>query len=912
MSKLNEFLKNNSILIIVIALLGLFLHGKLPYMLPLSVMISMVLLIVVMIVEPFKNHIKNKFFEFVKLTWSYLLIVFFYILAAFVYYDTIFIVNKEVVYALYIWFLLFFLYVFIKDQKGVKFISTFSIGYILLNAILAVIFFINLYTTGNWYEGLFDIGTDENFLSLTFIIGFLIVLWISNNYYKINYIFFQSFLLLIFVVPVIVVGSRRGVILIIVIHIILIFYSLIKSIVNRKIATNYSVYLSIVFFLLAAILFILSINSSAWRLYVVDNYFNTKSESIKQLYTKSKLTYKSIYNETPTYNEQFNKDWRPKLFSAHGVFDKKILNNEISKLNKYIEEEQFNEAFSSIKKLRYFCKSFNHFKSVVPWQYSSILDKKLLNDSILAFENLPYYFPIPHIENDIFSNINIKNLYLTQDPSITNFFQFIIDDTLKIGNEQISSEILLMSNSQSSIKFSIEKKYLNKLSVSLIHINSKINIDYIESDSLLCNNKIQKTFYLNTDGIESGIYRFIISPEIQIKDTLTIGPVEYKRLPKIDTKLDLFDYSLVNNYLKSYNKRKNDYKELYVRYLTKSYKLLPEQEDSLFMYLTQYNSVFQKFRPYGYSTKILGNTESTWLFSRKNNEMNSGAYILVPTMVSGTYQLSMTVKAKKTPYFYVKRFPEEFPHYLDNKVNRSSLIKIDSTTYQLVYNYSPISSLSGIGTFIIGFSNTSIGDMFEISQANFKIIELKDSSVSRYQYNYIKLLMQQPVNMGNAIVDSVKNQIYLSYKDSLSIGKNIFKSRLERWKFAWFYFKQQPLNKKIFGSGFKYLKIYPLVFELPDVKIKYDYPHNPIISAFLYSGIVGGLIYIFFLVLTFYKYWIIRRRMALLGLLYLVTFSYVFFSGNSHFSVPAFIILSLMPFVFDENENDSDTNASKL
>ena len=67
----------------------------------------------------------------------------------------------------------------------------------------------------------------------------------------------------------------------------------------------------------------------------------------------------------------------------------------------------------------------------------------------------------------------------------------------------------------------------------------------------------------------------------------------------------------------------------------------------------------------------------------------------------------------------------------------------------------------------------------------------------------------------------------------------------------------------------------------------------------LYSGLVGGLYYIFFLTISFIKYWRNRKYLIVFALFYVITFAFTFFSGNSHFSVPAFVFLSLLPFVVD-------------
>ncbi|MCD4714703.1 MAG: hypothetical protein K8R73_15615 [Clostridiales bacterium] len=126
--------------------------------------------------------------------------------------------------------------------------------------------------------------------------------------------------------------------------------------------------------------------------------------------------------------------------------------------------------------------------------------------------------------------------------------------------------------------------------------------------------------------------------------------------------------------------------------------------------------------------------------------------------------------------------------------------------------------------------------------------------------------------------------------------KKLLSERTTRWKYAMELWRTEYLwSNKLFGKGFDYLdkfgkKFYP---ELDRI----DYPHNPVISSFLYSGIVGGFYYIYFLALSFWYYWKYRRHHLLFFSLYLITFAFVFISSNSHFNTPIFALLSLVPFI---------------
>lgn len=142
----------------------------------------------------------------------------------------------------------------------------------------------------------------------------------------------------------------------------------------------------------------------------------------------------------------------------------------------------------------------------------------------------------------------------------------------------------------------------------------------------------------------------------------------------------------------------------------------------------------------------------------------------------------------------------------------------------------------------------------------------------------------------NSIVHSLLNIPLIDGKSKLA------SPRIKRWLFAWQIFKDYTIVQKFIGNGFEYLDLYNKKF-YPN-KDKVDYPHNPVISAFLYSGIIGGLVYVWFLTLTLVYYYRYRKEIGLIFILYLVTGFFVFFSGNSHFSVPAFSMLSVVPFIF--------------
>ncbi|MCB2195279.1 MAG: O-antigen ligase family protein [Bacteroidetes bacterium] len=120
--------------------------------------------------------------------------------------------------------------------------------------------------------------------------------------------------------------------------------------------------------------------------------------------------------------------------------------------------------------------------------------------------------------------------------------------------------------------------------------------------------------------------------------------------------------------------------------------------------------------------------------------------------------------------------------------------------------------------------------------------------------------------------------------------------RTNRWRFAYEIFNNYNFLQKMVGNGFNYGSLYSSEF-IKNNSSKFDYPHNPILSAFLYSGLTGGFYYIYFLVMSFYYYIKNRKFLQVFLYMYIVTFFFMMFSANSHFSVPIFTLLSILPFI---------------
>ena len=110
-------------------------------------------------------------------------------------------------------------------------------------------------------------------------------------------------------------------------------------------------------------------------------------------------------------------------------------------------------------------------------------------------------------------------------------------------------------------------------------------------------------------------------------------------------------------------------------------------------------------------------------------------------------------------------------------------------------------------------------------------------------------------------------------------------------------FKEKKIVKKIIGNGFDYRSEFGEKFYKNNKR--YDYPHNPLLSSLLYSGVLGFIFTVFLFLFSFFFYIKNYRVMKIWLFLFLLVSFFSFFSGNSIFSVPFFIFLLLLPFHYN-------------
>jgi hypothetical protein len=139
------------------------------------------------------------------------------------------------------------------------------------------------------------------------------------------------------------------------------------------------------------------------------------------------------------------------------------------------------------------------------------------------------------------------------------------------------------------------------------------------------------------------------------------------------------------------------------------------------------------------------------------------------------------------------------------------------------------------------------------------------------------------------------------------------KSRTERYAFAGSILEEYGTLRLMIGDGGEYMRQYGVQFKDSG---GFDKPHNPIISAFLHSGIIGGITVIGYLFVSLFFY--IRNFnhgiTRYFFYLFLITSFFSLTSSNNIFSKKIFVLLFLLPWLIDSvySENAFIKDARKL
>ncbi|MGC9375503.1 MAG: O-antigen ligase family protein [Bacteroidales bacterium] len=890
-----------SVLFIALTIVALFLHGKVPYMLPLSVGLFFILIIDVFYTK--RQTISSlvvTFFEYIKKTWLYLGIVLIFFLSVLFHQHKEIILIKELLYALYVWSIIGFLFVLLKQfsYSEKQFNLYFQKGYIVLFLVVLLGVFINIFKGNILFNNLFGIRIDYNYLAFSLITCFIIIIYYYHDLRLKKYSWFWLVYLIILLIPGLLTGSRRGIFLWGVMHVILLgylFWSYYRKSLH-KLLLYYFLFLFILFFS-SSILFYTG--SAAFKSYLIERLFPTNHQKVKSQYSQKLYRYSSITNnDSLTFKDQYNKDWNPKPFQSNSWLNNIMFNKIHQRFVKAYEQNKYDQAFSHLVELRNFSSSLEQFCEILPNNYKPFLTNEfVMSDS---FPDAPYLYPIPFVDHNFYAINNFKNIYPAN--RLAENYQLPLSFVKTDDSEaSMSLFIPLVPNSRNIVTFKFKGIKANQLEFILKRKDQLLPFQK-EKITESKENYISASLEFNVLPEYKGLGQIILKLNMNLEDTLFIGQHSHLRSPLNEKISSTNTNELARTIKRLKNGRIKNHNNYYQRYISQFKTLSHEKLDSFNYLLDNFHFYRANFRPYGQHSVLITESDSLVTFQSSGFSSFARCFAIIPTIKDIDYSIQLTVKSEKKPYIYLKRFPEKTIFELKKRVNKKEITLTKPTIYKINYDYSVNESTSAIGALVVGIRKANENDFFEIS--NFCLSIQKNNApleITPYQYSFIEPYLNNISKDNDKRMKDLQYNKYLFWRDQNGVHENqLLNSRLLLWRFAWFYFNDFSLQEKLFGRGFEYLKVYHYVFDNEGVNSDgIDYPHNPIISAVLYSGIVGAVFYVLFLLQVFYRYWKLRKRITLFAILYLLAFAFTFFSGNSHFSVPAFLILSLIPYAYD-------------
>lgn len=124
-----------------------------------------------------------------------------------------------------------------------------------------------------------------------------------------------------------------------------------------------------------------------------------------------------------------------------------------------------------------------------------------------------------------------------------------------------------------------------------------------------------------------------------------------------------------------------------------------------------------------------------------------------------------------------------------------------------------------------------------------------------------------------------------------SVNDSFEDSRGVRWRHAEQLYGEYNPAEMIIGSGFSYLPDFGSTFDQDEE----NYPHSPMHSALLYSGLLGVVTLISFVLWTLYKAYIQHSTLGIYFLLLLIiNFAFIAISSNSIFSSSSLMCMILL------------------
>jgi hypothetical protein len=780
--------------------------------------------------------------------------------------------------------LLFVTLMISSQQQGFqKSFQVFKTTYLVYLLILVFLLVYRMVWSG---DSIFKVmkSMDYNMLAMYLLVGIvLLVVNIQELGKRVMILVGLNIYLILLVGLLVLTASRRGLIALG----ILLFVSLLVLIVKKIFATWFKK-LAVFNILLFSMLFgaFLLLKQPAIRQYLVlENPDNSLVNRIN-----------SVFNRYYSISNQSGKSF---TYFSEPTFLNKVIGKKLeSKLyNKPMADQEY---YLILNQLAYFVPNRGELQKLytgLDQLHDSVFEQKLL-PKLPAYFNVDFTFSHWFVPAQL-NNCSLLSYDLAHNDSVFHF--------RTLNSHQQGSFMIALPIMDSSV-FYYEFTFYDKTKLP----EFRLNISETESDNIKI---LQDTLIHKNDS--SLIKRVVIETKqingLYLHSYLAFQPGEFylsdiRWSRKRNSKTIVRDYSRTNYRL--------DYREANLN------KLLPvvQRADNFEPDCNQLAVAHESLvKAYSFGKYKQSKVVESDAFSSKflpSGEKHGFVRKVVPAIPGAIYVLSYHINVPyKDLNFYVKRYPESNPDYLKHIKLSDTQITPSENGVHIQDSIKIIDCSSLLALMVIGARSA---DTVQISNFEYKMHSCnQDKVLNKTQKRHAFNLMQSASILSEKLAQNDQQYIHLHVRDSLQNYYNFWpnisdtllsSTRTERWKFAWAYFKKLPLQQKLFGDRLAYLDLYPQVFYSNKRDLKsYDYPHNPVISTFLYSGIFGGLLYVYFLMLVFYQYFTCRKELGVYLILYLLTFAFAFFSGNSHFSIPLFAIFSLLPFLFDRKSMDKNT-----
>ena len=236
--------------------------------------------------------------------------------------------------------------------------------------------------------------------------------------------------------------------------------------------------------------------------------------------------------------------------------------------------------------------------------------------------------------------------------------------------------------------------------------------------------------------------------------------------------------------------------------------------------------------------------------------------------------------------FFIMSYKNFFDTTKSNFLKVLLLLIMFLDFYLLFYS----GSRRGLVLLLILFLILPFNNFSKISQLNISIFNLRNILliISLYFLFILSINFLQKIDS-----DGDASNLILDRLETSMSFINLENNRSQRWVYALNIYSDYNSPQLIFGKGFNYLDKFSKKFYLTAE----DYPHNFLLSALLYSGILGflSMLYMVLFVLRSLKY---NRFPLLISYGFIFVLILQFTSSNSLFSVgiTVFLITFLLNF----------------